>query len=82
VVAIAVTVVFYNHVEVGMGRQIRGFRAVLAWVHLVGMNVGGPATTIAMIFAGLAGSGVLGVILDGDRILVKTMDGWHTIYSH
>lgn len=63
VVAIAVTAVFYNHLEVGMGRQIKGFRAVLAWVHLVGMNVGGAATTIAMIFAGLAGSGVLGVIL-------------------
>jgi hypothetical protein len=63
VVAIGVTAVFYNHIEVGMGRRIRGFRAVLAWVHLVGMNVGGAATTIAMIFAGLAGSGILGVIL-------------------
>jgi hypothetical protein len=68
VVAIAVTAVFYNHLEVGMGRQIRGFRSVLAWVHLVGMNVGGAATTIAMIFAGLAGSGVLGVILGGDSL--------------
>ncbi|MGI0047999.1 MAG: hypothetical protein ACREAW_00520 [Nitrososphaera sp.] len=65
VVAIAVTAVFYNHLEVGMGRQIRGFRSVLAWIHLAGMNVGGAATTIAMIFAGLAGSGVLGVILGG-----------------
>jgi hypothetical protein len=63
VVAIAATAVFYNHLEVGMGRQIKGFRSVLAWVHLAGMNVGGAATTIVMIFAGLAGSGVLGVIL-------------------
>ena len=69
VVAIAVTAVFYNHLEVGMGRQIRGFRAVLAWIHLVGMNVGGAATTIAMIFAGLAGSGILGVILGGSDSL-------------
>jgi hypothetical protein len=68
VVAIAVTAVFYNHLEVGMGRQIRGFRSVLAWVHLVGMNVGGAATTIAIIFAGLAGSGVQGVILGGDSL--------------
>lgn len=64
-VAIAVTAVFYNHLEVGMGRQIRGFRSVLAWIHLVGMNIGGAATTIAMIFAGLAGSGILDVILSG-----------------
>jgi hypothetical protein len=69
VVAIAVTAVFYNHLEVGIGRQIRGFRSVLAWVHLVGMNVGGAATTIAMIFAGLAGSGILGVILGGSDSL-------------
>src|SRR5919197_6689779 len=65
VVAIAVTAVFYNHLEVGMGRRIRGFRSVLAWVHFAGMNVGGAATTIAMIFAGLAGSGVIGVFLGG-----------------
>ena len=63
VVAIAVTAVFYNHLEVGMGRQIKGFRSVLAWIHFVSMNVGGAATTIAMIFAGLAGSGILGVIM-------------------
>lgn len=67
VVAIAVTAVFYNHLEVGMGRQIRGFRSVLAWIHLVGMNIGGAATTIAMIFAGLVGSGILGAILGGGQ---------------
>ncbi len=65
VVAIAVTAVFYNHLEVGMGRQIKGFRSALAWVHLVGMNVGGAATTIIMISAGLAGSGVLDIVVGG-----------------
>jgi uncharacterized membrane protein SirB2 len=65
VVAIAVTAVFYNHLEVNLGKQIRGFRSALAWIHLVGMNIGGAATTLAMIFAGLAGSGILGVILRG-----------------
>jgi hypothetical protein len=35
----------------------------IAWVHLVDMNVGGVATTIAMIFAGLAGPGIRGVII-------------------
>jgi hypothetical protein len=69
VVAIAVTAVFYSHLEVSMGRQIRGFRAILAWTHLLGMNIGGAATTITMIFAGLAGSGALGVILGASDML-------------
>jgi hypothetical protein len=69
VVAIAVTAVFYSHLEVGMGRRIRGFRSFLAWIHLVGMNVGGAATTIIMIFAGLAGSGVSGIIVGGSDTL-------------
>ena len=69
VVAIAVSAVFYSHLEVGMGRRIRGFRSALAWIHLVGMNVGGVATTIIMIFAGLAGSGVLGIIVGGSDTL-------------
>lgn len=69
IVAIAVTAVFYNHLEIIMGRQIRGFRSFLVWIHLVGMNVGGAATTITMIFAGLAGSGVLGIIMGGSDSL-------------
>jgi hypothetical protein len=69
VVAIAVSAVFYSHLEVGMDRRIRGFRSFLAWIHLVGMNVGGAATTIIMIFAGLAGSGVLGIIVGGSDTL-------------
>src|ERR687895_676518 len=69
VVAIAVSAVFYSHFEVSMGRQVRGFRSFLAWIHLVGMNVGGAATTIIMIFAGLAGSGVFGIIVGGSDTL-------------
>jgi hypothetical protein len=69
IVAIAVTAVFYNHLEISMGRKIRGFRSFLAWIHLVGMNVGGAATTLIMIFAGLAGSGVLGIIVGGSDTL-------------
>jgi hypothetical protein len=69
VVATAVSAVFYNHLEISMGRKIQGFRSVLAWVHLVGVNVGGAAATITMIFAGLVGSGVLGLILGGSDSL-------------
>jgi hypothetical protein len=41
------------------------YSAVLAWTHLVGMNVGDAATTLTMIFTGLIGSGILSVITSG-----------------
>jgi len=63
VVAIATTAIFYNHLEINMEKNIRGVRAVMAWIHLIGMNVGGAATTISMILAGLMGSGALDLIL-------------------
>jgi hypothetical protein len=65
VVAIATTAIFYNHLEINMGKNIRGVRSVMAWIHLIGMNVGGAATTISMILAGLMGSGALDLILSG-----------------
>jgi len=65
VVAIAVTAVFYNHLEINTGKRIRGFKTILAWIHLIGMNVGGTAITLTMIFAGLIGSGILAVITSG-----------------
>jgi hypothetical protein len=64
VVAIATTAIFYNHLEINMEKSIRGIRSVMAWVHLIGMNVGGAATTISMILAGLMGSGALDLILN------------------
>jgi hypothetical protein len=63
VVAIATTAIFYNHLEINMEKNIRGIRAVMAWIHLIGMNLGGAATTISMILAGLMGSGALDLIL-------------------
>ncbi|HSD05462.1 MAG TPA: hypothetical protein VLB45_06910 [Nitrosopumilaceae archaeon] len=63
VVAIATTAIFYNHLEINMEKNIRGIRSVMAWIHLIGMNVGGAATTISMILAGLMGSGALDLIL-------------------
>ena len=65
VVAIAVTSVFYNHLEINVGKRIRRFKTILAWIHLIGMNVGGTTITLTMIFAGLIGSGILGVITSG-----------------
>jgi hypothetical protein len=65
IVAIAVTAVFYNHLEINLKRKFSKVSNVLAWIHLLGMNIGGPAATILMIFAGLAGSGVLSLFIEG-----------------
>jgi hypothetical protein len=64
-VAIATTALFYNHFEVNLHKSIRGYRSTLAWVHLIGMNLGGACVTITMIFAGLIGSGIFAVVASG-----------------
>jgi uncharacterized membrane protein (UPF0182 family) len=65
IVAIATSMAFYSHLEVGLQKKIRGIRSVFAWANLIGMNVGGAAVTLAMIYTGLAGSGVLELIASG-----------------
>src|ERR671911_1257351 len=53
IVAIATTAVFYNHFEVNQHKGIQGFRSILAWIHLLGMNVGGATVTLTIAYAGL-----------------------------
>lgn len=67
-VAIAVTAVFYLHLEIHMGKKITRFKSILAGIHLLGMNIGGAGTTRVMIYAGLAGSGILDVVLNGTTL--------------
>ena len=66
IVAIAVTAVFYSHLEINMRKKISGASRVLAGIHLIGMNVGGAGATILMIFAGLAGSGAISLFTEGE----------------
>jgi hypothetical protein len=47
---------------------MHGFRSMLAWAHLIGMNVGGASITLSMIYAGLVGSGVIEIVLSGGDI--------------
>ena len=65
IVAIATTAVFYNHLEINLKRKFSKVSNILAWIHLFGMNIGGAGTTSLMIFAGLAGSGVLSLFVEG-----------------
>jgi hypothetical protein len=64
-VAIAVTAVFYNHLEINLKKRISGKIRILVWIHLLGMNIGGIGTTLSMISAGLAGSGALSLLTEG-----------------
>jgi hypothetical protein len=64
-VAISTTALFYNHFEVNLHKSIRGYRSLLASVHLIGMNIEGACVTITMIFAGLIGSGIFAVVTSG-----------------
>ena len=65
IVAIAVTSVFYIHLEHNLKKTFSGLAGILAWIHLLGMNIGGPGATILMILAGLSGSGVLSIFTEG-----------------
>jgi hypothetical protein len=65
IVAIATTAVFYNHLEINLKRKFSRLSNILASIHLLGMNIGGAGTTLLMIFAGLAGSGVLSLFIQG-----------------
>jgi hypothetical protein len=65
VIAIAVTALFYYQFEVNLKRKFSGGLKALAWIHLIGMNVGGAGAMLYMIFAGLAGSGVLSLFTEG-----------------
>jgi hypothetical protein len=62
VVAIAITAIFYNHLEANLGRPIRGNTKYLVWAQLIGMNVGGAGTTILLIIFGFIGAGFVSFI--------------------
>lgn len=59
-VAIATTALFYQHIEVTMGRPYDGFLHILAWLHLALLAVGGLAASLMFTYVGYAG-GVGGV---------------------
>ncbi len=55
VLAVAVTALFYRHIELDLGRPYRRLPGFLAWAHLVLMDVGVTASTWLMMHAGYRG---------------------------
>lgn len=74
VVAIAITAIFYNHLESNLNRKVRGNKKCLAWAQLVGMNVGGAATTTLMMLAGLIGAGFVDFAIGNETAGSGIMD--------
>ena len=55
VVATAVTAIFYFYIEGIQGKVYRGFTNILAWGHLVFMNVGVLGSMLLMMWGGYVG---------------------------
>lgn len=67
VVATAVTALFYQHLEVHLGKPYTGFRSFLAWLHLILMNVGATVAGGMMMWVGFWG---------GIALQPESVGGW------
>jgi len=65
IIIVAVTALFYSHLEIILGKKFTKKSNILAGIHLVGMNVGGASVMMIMTFAGLAGTGLLSIFTEG-----------------
>jgi hypothetical protein len=65
IIAVAVTALFYSHLEITLKRKFSRKSNVLAAIHLIGMNVGGAGAMMIMTYAGLAGTGLLTIFTEG-----------------
>jgi hypothetical protein len=73
VVSIAVTAIFYNHLESNLGRVINPSKKYLVWAQLIGMNVGGAGATILLIVAGFMGTGFISSV-SGQEITAPDLE--------
>jgi hypothetical protein len=72
---IATTAIFYNHLEVNLQKRIRGIKSsVLAWINLIGINAGGAAAALTIIYAGLVGSGIVDLMMISGSTTSTTTD--------
>ena len=65
ILAVAVTALFYSHLEITLKKEFSKTSKALAYIHLIGMNVGGAGAMMIMTYAGLAGTGLVSVFTEG-----------------
>ncbi len=54
-VATATTALFYQHIEVTLGKPMTGYWTIFAWLHLTLMTVGALVASIMLIYVGYTG---------------------------
>ena len=59
VIGVAVTALFYHHIEVNLGKPYTGSLNILAWIHLILMNVGVIGATWMMMIGGYLGGAAM-----------------------
>jgi putative flippase GtrA len=59
VMGVAVTALFYNHIENVLGKPYTGIADKLAWLHLILMNVGVIGATCFMMIGGYLGGAAM-----------------------
>ena len=59
VMGVAVTALFYNHIENVLGKPYTGIADKLAWLHLILMNVGVIGATWLMMIGGYLGGAAM-----------------------
>ena len=59
VLGVGLSALFYHYIEVIRGQNYRGATNVLAWLHLVLMNVGAAGASWLLIYAGHIGGSLL-----------------------
>jgi heme/copper-type cytochrome/quinol oxidase subunit 1 len=59
VIGVAVSALFYYHIEDIIGKKYNGIGNILAWIHLIFMNIGVIGATWPMIWGGYAAGGAM-----------------------
>ena len=75
VIGVAVTALFYYYIEGVLGKVYRGAASVLAWIHLVFMNVGVLGAGLLLMIGGYQGGAAMLPVEVGGK-------GWHPGQVH
>ncbi len=64
-IAVAVTALFYQHLETGLNTIYTGWTRLMAWAHILLMNIGVVGATWLMMNAGFLGGAAAAKVSDG-----------------
>lgn len=69
ILGLGITALFYNYIEIGLGKSLKGLATYLGAVHLIFMNIGMVGATWLLIYAGyIGGAGLLPAAFGGSGL--------------